>query len=836
PTGLPAPTYQWRKDGTNISGATSATYTISYLAATHAGDYTVVVKNSSGAVTSQIARLTVNTPPQITAQPQALSRTVGQSATFGVSVTGSPAPTYQWRKNGTNIAGATSNTYSIASVTAADGGSYTVFVANAAGASTSNGAYLTVSAAPFAPQVIEHPQSVSRLAGQSASFSVIASGSPSPSYQWLKNGVNIATATASTFTISPVSSIDDAEYSVRISNSQGAVTSAAARLTVSSDPSGEVSVVIFPSEARESGAKWSVDGGASWHPSGSTVVLATGFHSLIFFGLPEYNTPPPQSIQIRQETLLEIPATYSTATGAILMGSGRNSDSQLGTGPSVPEVLPVQLFAGVAQVAASDDHSLFIKNDGSLWAMGTYRSTINSSASSTTSVTIARTTAEQIATDVTQISVGGSHSLFIKSDGALWAFGNNFYGQIGNEAPRRNTNQSLPLQIASGVAQAAAGGNHTLFVKTDGSLWAMGRNNKGQLGDGNSGATTALRIARDVTQVAAGFDHSLFIKNDGSLWAMGHNSSGQLGIGSTIDQSLPVQVATGVSKVMAGHSHSLFIKNDGSLWAMGSNRFQQLGDGTAVNRTSPIKMSDGVSSAAAGGSNRLGYDSTFGWIDVETSSHTVFIRNDGSLWATGSNASGQLGDGTSVARPSPVQIATGVSQAAAGGSHGLFVLSPPHHDPVSPLKKFVAFMSTAGLAQGNSGVLATPFDDGVSNLLKYAFNMNLAGPDSTRLVAGDGLSGLPAIALENAGPANQTAPRLRIEYLRRKDSGLLYIPEFSSDLAGSGLEPWTASAATAEIVPINEDWERVIVRDEPPGPGGVTKRFGRVRIVLPDEE
>jgi alpha-tubulin suppressor-like RCC1 family protein len=141
-----------------------------------------------------------------------------------------------------------------------------------------------------------------------------------------------------------------------------------------------------------------------------------------------------------------------------------------------------------------------------------------------------------MATNVTAIAAGSDHSLFLKSDGSLWAMGYNGYGELGDgtygTAPNYATNRP-ELIMATNVTAIAAGGSHSLFLKSDGSLWAMGNNQYGQLGDGTSNSSTNRPeqiVATNVTAIAAGGLHSLFLKSDGSLWAMGDNQSGELGL------------------------------------------------------------------------------------------------------------------------------------------------------------------------------------------------------------------------------------------------------------------------------------------------------------------
>ncbi|HUJ45097.1 MAG TPA: immunoglobulin domain-containing protein, partial [Opitutaceae bacterium] len=234
-SGTPAPTYQWRKNGVNITGATSAAYTIASVAMTDAGTYTVVATNSAGSATSNNAVLTVNAAavaPVFTTQPASQTVTAGTAVTFTAAASGTPAPTYQWRKNGVNIAGATSTAYTIASVASSDAGTYTVVATNSAGSATSNNAVLTVNVATSAPVFTVQPLSQTVAAGNPVTFVAFASGTPSPTYQWAKNGRSISGATGASYTITSVATGDAGTYSVAAVNSAGSATSKGAVLTV----------------------------------------------------------------------------------------------------------------------------------------------------------------------------------------------------------------------------------------------------------------------------------------------------------------------------------------------------------------------------------------------------------------------------------------------------------------------------------------------------------------------------------------------------------------------------------------------------------------------------
>ena len=251
---------------------------------------------------------------------------------------------------------------------------------------------------------------------------------------------------------------------------------------------------------------------------------------------------------------------------------------------------------------------------------------------------------------VTQVAAGEGFSFYLEANGSLYASGRNDKGQLGDGS---GTDRAAFVHVASGVKSVSAGESHVLFLKTDGSLWATGSNESGQLGDGSTTdrVSPVQAVASGVSSVAAGGSHSLFVKTDGSLWATGANESGQLGDGSAANRSAPVQVvAAGVAAAYAGKAHSLFLKTDGSLWAMGKNASGQLGDGLTQDRSSSVQVfSEGISSAAAGGD------------------FSLFVKDDGSLWSVGDNAYGQLGDGTRSERVALHQVAaSGVASASAG--------------------------------------------------------------------------------------------------------------------------------------------------------------------------
>ena len=224
--------FQWRKDGVNVAGATTATLVLNNAHLASAGNYAVVVSNGAGSVTSDAVPLTVTTAPVITAHPSSVSILAGGSATFSVTASGASPLLYQWTRNRATLVGATSASLSFSSVQSSDAGLYAVVVSNGAGAVTSNPATLTVGSAFVAPAISTQPTAVAAVVGGTARFAVIAGGSAPLAYQWRKDGVSVPGATGDAFSLAGVKTSDAGNYTVVVSNPAGADTSSVARLDV----------------------------------------------------------------------------------------------------------------------------------------------------------------------------------------------------------------------------------------------------------------------------------------------------------------------------------------------------------------------------------------------------------------------------------------------------------------------------------------------------------------------------------------------------------------------------------------------------------------------------
>ena len=257
------------------------------------------------------------------------------------------------------------------------------------------------------------------------------------------------------------------------------------------------------------------------------------------------------------------------------------------------------------------------------------------------------------------IAVGGSHTVYIKSDGTLWAVGGNEFGQLGDGT---NENRLVPIKIGNDNdwKSVTLGSNHqTLAIKTDGTLWTWGRNINGQLGDGtniNKNSPTKIGNDNDWKYVAAGRQHSIAIKTDGTLWAWGSNSKGELGDGTNIDRNSPTKIGNDIDwqSIAAGYRYTMAIKKDGTLWTCGDNDSGQLGNGKSNINTNIL--------AQVGSSND--------WLLISTRTITSSaIKKDGTLWTWGNNQQGQLGNGdvdNDVAIPTQIGTDTNWKQISSG--------------------------------------------------------------------------------------------------------------------------------------------------------------------------
>lgn len=341
---------------------------------------------------------------------------------------------------------------------------------------------------------------------------------------------------------------------------------------------------------------------------------------------------------------------------------GVNSYGQLGTNDIANKSSPTQIGSGTTWNTISfanhyntDHHALATKTDGTLWGWGR-----NSYGQVGDSTVIHRSSPVQIGsgTSWSKASCGALHSFGIKTDGTLWAWGVTNDGRLGDNITS-GSYKSSPAQIGSATTwrTVVACEKTSIGVRTDGTLWSWGSNGSGLLGTNiGTGSTqaTPAQVGGGTTwsDIAVGATHAIAIKTDGTLWLWGGNSYGQLGSNDTIFRSSPVQVGTGTnwSKVTTGKNFCLAIKTDGTLWSWGQNSFGALGRDDGLHRSSPTQV--GLLS---------------NWSEIGAGNvHGLAIKTDGTLWAWGADNNGQLGRNGAGWVSSPIQIGAGTNWSKVG--------------------------------------------------------------------------------------------------------------------------------------------------------------------------
>ncbi len=655
--------------GTLTAG--SASTTVSLAAGTAPGTYVIeanyVVTGTQAAGNTGSAVLTVTSPTTVTAASTSTQFSLAdKNITLNAAVTSPTAAvnggtvTFQLKSGSTAIgsavassvvSGAASVAYVLPGNTPA--GTYTISASYA-------GTSVFLSSADTAHTLtVIPPPPVAALA---------VTGFTSP----------ITAGTASTFTVTALDS-----------NSNTLTTYAGTIAITSDDPAaslpqgtytfgaGDLGVHTFTGTLRRSGTHSITATDAASIVSGSQTgivvnALAAIQSNVRAWGLYDYgqlgdgrsNNIPTPVINLSGVTKISAGNSHTLAlrNDGTVWAWGENEFGQLGNGSTSDSSTPVRVsgLSGITAIAGGYYHSLALKNDGTVWAWGyNYDGELGNGSNTDSSTPV------QVSglSGVTAIAGGELHSLALKNDGTVWAWGNNEYGQLGNGTLYNSS--STPAQVSgiSGITAIAGGGEHSLALKNDGTVWAWGNNFAGELGNGtfNGSNSTAAQVSglSGVTAIAGGFYHSLALKNDGTVSAWGYNVDGELGNGSNTNSSTPVQVSglSGVTAIAGGGNHSLAVKNGGTVWAWGYNYYGELGNNVAANSTTPVPVSglSGVTAVTGG------------------SYHSLALKNDGTLSAWGYNFEGELGIGSTSDSNTPVPVGglSGVTAIAGGGSQSL---------------------------------------------------------------------------------------------------------------------------------------------------------------------
>eukprot|EP01124_Arcella_intermedia_P025572 TRINITY_DN4597_c0_g1_i1.p1 TRINITY_DN4597_c0_g1~~TRINITY_DN4597_c0_g1_i1.p1 ORF type:complete len:514 (-),score=118.61 TRINITY_DN4597_c0_g1_i1:43-1584(-) len=357
-----------------------------------------------------------------------------------------------------------------------------------------------------------------------------------------------------------------------------------------------------------------------------------------------------------------------------LYGWGNNWCGQLGirntTNQSTPQ--KIEFKGNPVQIALGGEHTIILTSR-TLYACG--QNDRGQLGLGNTANQVIPTEIKEISGNTLKVSCGENHSIALLSDGSLYGWGYNEYGQLGIG---NTSNQTIPtklLAIQNKVLQVECGGNFSMALTCEGLLYCWGENDKGQLGIGsNSNEPTPQRVLglTNVIQLSCGYSHVLALTKDGQLFSWGHNGDGRLGLGNNTNLSVPTKITTIPSKILqiaCGGQHSMALCSDGSLYSWGWNAYGQLGIGNTQNQSLPKKVI-GISERIR--EIRCGY------------SHSMVITTRDNLYIWGRNEYGQLGNGNHNNETTPIIIKILKESAKLSfDNKGVNVECPDSFDPPS---------------------------------------------------------------------------------------------------------------------------------------------------------
>jgi len=548
-------------------------------------------------------------------------------------------------------------------------------------------------------------------------------------------------------------------------------------------------------------------------------------------------------------------ATGETQTLAL------TADGKIYVMGSVPTLLNTgTAMAGkmVTSIAAGSSHYMALTSDGQVFCWGAnYYGQLGNSSNTDSALPVAvSSTGGLSGKTVTAIAAGNSHSLALTSDGQVFSWGRNSYGQLGNNS---TTNSSVPVAVAStgalagkAVTLVAAGNSHSMALTSDGQVYCWGYNYYGQLGNNSTTnssvpvavSSTGVLTGKTVSLIAAGASHCMALTSDNHVVAWGCNLCGQLGNKSTTSGSVPVAVSAlwensgkTAGAIEGGGNHSLVCTTDGSVYAWGYGMYGQLGNNSRSDSSVPVSITTGSSSALNNNATviRAGFNSSvalFAWSPQApiVTNHPVSITGTyGSSISFTAVASSDLpasvkwqvsSTGTTGTfidiKDNPSATTTTLTSVASQNGYayravftsdaGIGISNPA---TLTLLPTFALFQSQYGL-QG-SGPNEDPYHTGINNLVSYAFGLTPSTPERSQLPSTDIQSNY-----------------LRISYSRQKNAvDLGYVVEVSSDLKTWSSGPGYTSQIS--VTPIDDAREQIIERDLIPT-SSEPRRFIRIRI------
>lgn len=590
-----------------------------------------------------------------------------------------------------------------------------------------------VGGADSAPTITQEPAGAAAFLGQGARFFVGAKGKAPLSYQWKRAGVDIAGANDSTYLTPAVTAADDGtKFSVVVSNAKGTVTSAEASLTVYPPPTittepqsiavavGATASFTVVGAGQSLGYQWYRDdiaitgATAATYTTAATVAGDDGAVFTVDVGNPSGRaTSGPATLTVLAAAAIVTPPASQTvnagqpaifsvvATGGNLVYQWRRNGTDITGATSSVYTTPA-----TALTDSGATYSVVVTS-----AAGT----VTSANATLTVVSLANAPPPAFAAQVVASKTANTVASFIsvlKSDGTIFSFGDNSYGERGNGATAvgSETPSQANLPAGSHAVEIAAGDSHVLALLDDGSVYSWGLNSAGQLGAGDQAVHTTpfhVVLPRPAVSIAAGSNHSVAVLDDGTVYAWGINTFGELGTGSrdVAAEVLPFAVPgiANARQVAAGRDHTLALLADGTVVAWGANGSGQLGNGTFKLSRVPVPTgATDVARIRAGGNMSMvitnhrvllawgeNSDTQMGLgaaasNDVPTPTGVIAdvvdaaagdrlllaVGSDGILRGAGANVIGSLGDGTTTARNifTPASVLTNTSTVATGGT------------------------------------------------------------------------------------------------------------------------------------------------------------------------
>jgi alpha-tubulin suppressor-like RCC1 family protein len=376
----------------------------------------------------------------------------------------------------------------------------------------------------------------------------------------------------------------------------------------------------------------------------------------------------------------DVVSIWGGARGTIVLKSdgtvwtwGANFDGKLGIGETntVRALTPMEVhgpgnvsfFNSVKAIMGGEIHNAALKTDGTVWAWGL--NSLGQLGNGTTNdawtpVQTGLTTIPPL-TNVTKLGGRPYFTLAVKSDGTIWGWGMNQFGQMGNGTLSRFSGVTVPGMVSDSAPggvinnplQVTCGYQFGAALATNGTVWTWGSGTHGELGNGTTGSSyfpAQVPGLTNITAISAGWFHILALKADGTVWAWGNNTRGELGDGTAFNRSNAVQVlnVTNIAVVSGGDGHSSALATDGTVWKWGLNDVGELGNGTSNTNANPVPVKILLDKFGAAFSNVV--------LLSARDYHNIAVKADGSVWMWGANDQGQCGVGTTddVYRPSPV--------------------------------------------------------------------------------------------------------------------------------------------------------------------------------------